>query len=387
MWTPTCRGSVTSFKAHSSAVRSVQFNQSGELLLSSSDDKSIKVWDVETTKFRASLAGHCNWVRSAKWCNRTSSSNTTSSHSATSSLIVSGGDDKTVRLWDLRAGQQHVSQFNECQAHVTDVAFHPSGYLVAASSADGSINIWDIRNSSLLQHYANAHGYLNNNPISTTTTTTHDTDTLYNGGAKRRAGMVYSIAFGGGKGEWLLSGGDDGLVKVWDLQEGHLFYSIHGHRSACTAVSFSPDSRSFASGGADLKLMLWRGGDLFASNNAPPVLVQPTQKTASNALIPPKARSFEVPKEQQHKTTTQQTLEQREPPTSDIINQNLQQQKPQSQKLPEQNTKSSPQPSPEVSNTLLKLVHQLDLLTQTMSIIEERLSGVENKVVVHLSSK
>ena len=46
--------------------------------MSGSDDKTVKLWDVGTLKFKASYIGHKNWVRSARL-------------SADSSLIASGG--------------------------------------------------------------------------------------------------------------------------------------------------------------------------------------------------------------------------------------------------------------------------------------------------------
>ncbi len=76
------------FKAHTSAVRSVQFSRDGETLVTASDDKTIKLWSTYRTKFQYTLAGHLNWVRSAKF-------------SPDARLVVSGSDDKTIKLWDL----------------------------------------------------------------------------------------------------------------------------------------------------------------------------------------------------------------------------------------------------------------------------------------------
>lgn len=38
---------------------------------------------------------------------------------------------------------------------------------------------------------------------------------------------------------------------MWDLREGQLFYTLHGHEGATTAAAFSPAGDYFASGGAD----------------------------------------------------------------------------------------------------------------------------------------
>ena len=52
-------------KGHSAPVKSIQFNCDGSLLLSASDDKTIKIWSVADKKFSSTLKGHTNWVRKA----------------------------------------------------------------------------------------------------------------------------------------------------------------------------------------------------------------------------------------------------------------------------------------------------------------------------------
>lgn len=47
-------------------------------------------------------------------------------------------------------------------------------------------------------------------------------------------------------------------VQVWDLREGQLFYTLHGHEGATFGVDFSPAGDFFASGGADEQVLVWR---------------------------------------------------------------------------------------------------------------------------------
>ena len=60
---------------------------------------SAQVWTVNRQKFQFTLSGHSNWVRSAKF-------------SQDGRLIVSCSDDKTVRVWD-RQSKQCVQTFYE----------------------------------------------------------------------------------------------------------------------------------------------------------------------------------------------------------------------------------------------------------------------------------
>lgn len=81
---------------------------------------------------------------------------------------------------------------------VTSVAVHPSGTIIASASTDRSIKLFDIRTHKLIQHYGDAHG----SPASS---------------GDNPMGGVNSIAFGGLNGEWLISTGMDGVVKVFHL--------------------------------------------------------------------------------------------------------------------------------------------------------------------------
>ena len=82
------KGKSTVLKGHSGAVRSVCFSADTRFLLTSSDDKTLKVWGLPTRRFQCSLSGHSNWVKSGVF-------------SPDTRLALSGSDDKTVRVWDL----------------------------------------------------------------------------------------------------------------------------------------------------------------------------------------------------------------------------------------------------------------------------------------------
>ena len=136
MWGPltpsTCReGKSTTISAHSATVRCVNFASNGRMLLSASDDKTVKVWALPTQRFMFTLSGHMNWVRAAQF-------------SPDCRLAVSAGDDKTMRVWDI-GSKSLLRLYDEHNSVINTVAFHPDGTCIASAGTDKVIRVWDIR--------------------------------------------------------------------------------------------------------------------------------------------------------------------------------------------------------------------------------------------------
>lgn len=57
-------------------------------------------------------------------------------------------------------------------------------------------------------------------------------------------------------------------MKIWDVKEGHLFYTLHGHKNGPTTTAvFSPTGDFFATGGSDSQVMVWKS-NFDTSNSA-----------------------------------------------------------------------------------------------------------------------
>jgi WD40 repeat protein len=59
-------------------------------------------------------------------------------------------------------------------------------------------------------------------------------------------------------GNYLLSASRDATMKVWDVREGRLLYTLQSHNGPVNAVAFSKCGNFFASGGLDELVMVWK---------------------------------------------------------------------------------------------------------------------------------
>jgi len=113
---------------HSGPVNSLALADAGRLLLSASDDESIRVWDTRTWRTVAVLVGHSGYVREV---------------AARGLVAVSGGEDHTVRVWDLSVGVC-LAVFDDHVSSVDHVAVSPDGMIAASAGRDNQVLLWDL---------------------------------------------------------------------------------------------------------------------------------------------------------------------------------------------------------------------------------------------------
>ena len=125
-------------KGHSNAVNSVNFSHSGDLLASSSMDMSIKIWDVKQNYVCVNtLNGHEHNVSMAKFLATDSSS------------LVSVSRDKTVKFWDLKTGYCVNTNAFAHNDWVRCVSIRNDGELIATGSNDKSIAVFKLTDGEL----------------------------------------------------------------------------------------------------------------------------------------------------------------------------------------------------------------------------------------------
>uniref|UniRef100_A0A5S6QG13 Glutamate-rich WD repeat-containing protein 1 n=1 Tax=Trichuris muris TaxID=70415 RepID=A0A5S6QG13_TRIMR len=127
------------FKKHEDSVEDIRWSKSEQsVFFSCSSDRSIKIWDA-----RAKPDNACMFDLQ----NAHDSDVNVIDVSNTQQLLISGGDDGAVKIWDLRTIKEAnpVAVFKYHQGPINSVEWCPHERGVfAASSEDDVVTLWDL---------------------------------------------------------------------------------------------------------------------------------------------------------------------------------------------------------------------------------------------------
>jgi small GTP-binding protein len=241
-------------KSHTGFIFGVALTPDGKTIVSSSEDKTIKLWDLKTGKCRATLKGHNEKV----YCVALTPDGKT---------IVSGADDKTIKLWDLKTRKCRDTLKGHTEL-VINLALTSEGKTIVSTSYDNTLKLWDLKTRKCRDTLKG-----NNSPIYCVALTP-DGKTIVSGAddktiklwdlktrkcrdtLKGNNSPIYCVALTP-DGKTIVSGAEDSTIKLWDLKSGKCRATLEGHTGWIASLALTPDGKTIVSGAEDKTIKLW----------------------------------------------------------------------------------------------------------------------------------
>jgi small GTP-binding protein len=197
---------------HTGPIQSVAWSPDGKQVLSGSDDKTLRQWEISSGRCLRVFEGHTDSVWSVAW-------------SPDGKHALSGSSDNTVRLWEISSGRC-LLVFEGHTASVWSVAWSPDGKQALSGSEDKTIRQWEISSGHCLRVF------------------------------EGHTVSVWSVVWSP-DGKQALSGSDDKTVRQWEISSGRCLSVFEGHTHRVFSVAWSPDGKQALSGSPDNTVRQW----------------------------------------------------------------------------------------------------------------------------------
>ena len=210
------RGANTSlgsrrFEGHTDQITAAEVLEYGKRVISSSRDKTIRIWSMETglEEHQIQLDVPINDL----------------AVSPDRSRFLVAADDGTIRVYEVD-GWKEISRLTGHSFLVLDVDWSPEGSNFVSASADRTIRVW---NAKTLECTATLSGH---------------TD---------RVNSAVILNFG----RYVVSGSDDRTVRYWDADTAKQIAVFRGHQAPVTAVDVDGYGSRAVSSSLDKTVRIW----------------------------------------------------------------------------------------------------------------------------------
>ncbi|MDW8266024.1 MAG: c-type cytochrome domain-containing protein [Gemmataceae bacterium] len=242
---PDNTGELDPLEGVSGPVNDIALLPDGLRALFASGDKSIRLWDIDAGRDLRRFVGHTASV----WCVAVSPDGR---------WALSGGADRTVRLWDIDTGRE-LYRFEGHTDLVSCVTFTPDGRRALSGGFDHRVIVWDLEKRRPLHIYDDLARY-----VTAVVPFSDGRRAAVAGGPWVRVvdletgaelskldghtAPVASVAISP-DGQRLLTGSDDGSVRLWNVSGGKPLRTLAAHQGPVRSLAFAPDGRRAVSGG------------------------------------------------------------------------------------------------------------------------------------------
>jgi WD40 repeat protein len=256
---------VADFGGHQADVNTVVIHPFEPLLLTSSDDRTARIWNARTGELLHVLAGHQDKVNQAAF-------------SPDGRFVGTASDDGTAELWTTVSGRLDRT-FVGHDAGVKSIDFANNGSRLVTSSADKTARIWDLAHdgdSIVLRghtHGLNSAVFSRDGLLVVTTSDDHTAivwDSTAGTIVAQLVGHTDDVTGGtfDAGGSMVVTFSRDNTARVWSAHGGQLLRTLP-HDDWVRSATFCPDSKCVVTASDDGTARVW---DL--EMDSPPVVLR-----------------------------------------------------------------------------------------------------------------
>jgi serine/threonine protein kinase len=246
--------SNTTLTGHSSWVTAVQISPGGQVMVSGGLDDTVRIWNLLTGEAIYILKGHSKGVNAI-------------AISPNGKTVTSGSDDYTLKTWNLQNGSL-MRTLTGHSRNINTVILSPDGQIIASGGQDRTVRLWQMGSGNSLRTLLGVGSMVKSLTISP------DGRVLVTGGFDNKIklwrlqtgdqistlsghiGAVNALAISP-DGQVLASGSKDKTVKLWNMQTGNLLHTLSDHNRDVNAIAFTPDGKNLVSGSSDTTIKMW----------------------------------------------------------------------------------------------------------------------------------
>ncbi len=250
---------IGKLEGHGDFVTTAAFSPDGRFILSGSADRTMRLWEVATQHEIQRFEDH---VKNTVWG---------VSFSPTGRRILASCTDGSIHQWDLKSGESLYLR-GAHRGWIPRIAISPQGHLIATVGGfhDETLRLWNIKDFEEVRSL---------DLFSTDVAFSPDGQYVLTGGSpelllldvdtlsKRKTLKGHELPNGdwagspcfafSHDGRFILSGGKDGTIRLWAVESGEQLRCLqHSRKHGVLSVAFSPDGRTFLSGGGG-KVHVW----------------------------------------------------------------------------------------------------------------------------------
>jgi Prp8 binding protein len=246
-------GAVSGFKAKkqkTALIAQTKADKIHEVIVASATQRTSQL-DAPTML----LTGHQGHIYSCKF-------------NPTGSMIASSSHEKSVFLWNVYGECENHTVMRGHQGSVVELEWSRDGDRLFTASSDMLGAMFDVELGERIKRFRGHSSFVNSitstrrGPLLVATGSDDCTAKLWDPRMKRETAtlttdyQVLSVAFSD-DGSQLFTGGIENTIKCWDIRKGAVSYALAGHRNTVTGLSISPDGNFLLSNAMDHTLRVW----------------------------------------------------------------------------------------------------------------------------------